>query len=127
MNNTKTGILNQTPEEREVNRLKGVQARIEKVAWAKENLRDDYLDKPLWSELASKVGMRLPPFYAPATEDKYVRRFIKKVGKTPQDYTKLLGFSYTEVGSLNPTMPAYAAVGLFLECADEEGWVCKTK
>lgn len=116
-------MLNQTPEEREINRLKGLQARAEKSAWAKENLRDDYLDKPLWKELATKAGVRLPPFYAPATETKYIKRVMRKLGKTPKEYSDLLGFNYLDVGVLNQHMPAYAAVGLFLECAEEEKWL----
>ena len=123
MNDTNKRLLSQTPEERENNRLKGVQAKADKISWAKENLRDDYLDKPLWKELASKAGIRLPPYYAPATEIKYIKRFIKCVGKTPQDYNELLGFDYREIGELNPDMPAYAAVGLFLECAEECKWL----
>lgn len=112
-----------TKEEIEVNRIKGAKAKEEKIAWAKENLRDNYLDKPLWVDLASKVGVRLPPFYAPATETKYIKRFMRKVGKTPKEYSDLLGFNYLDVGTLNQDMPAYAAVGLFLECAEEEKWL----
>lgn len=112
-----------TQEQRNEHRKLAEENKAIKVEWANNNLRNNYLDRPLWAKLASKIGMQLPVWYHPATDNKYIRRFIKKTGKTPQDYNELIGFDYRDIGELNPDMPAYAAVGLFLECADEEKWI----
>jgi hypothetical protein len=44
---------------------------------------------------------------------------MRKVGVEYKTYNESLGFQYKEIGELNPNMPAYASVGLFLEWWDE--------
>jgi len=61
----------------------------------------------------------MPRWYEPATELKHIRKAMRKVGVEYKVYNDSLGFQYKEIGELNPDMPAYASVGLFLEWADE--------
>lgn len=109
-------------EERLLLLEQGRQAREAKIAWAKENLRDDYKDKPLWRELAFKHGVRLPRSYIPATETKYLKRLFRTKGL---DISKWLEEStgcktIKQLNDLNPDAPAYAVVGWALEWIENE-------
>lgn len=119
MNTTTKNHLVMTKEQRDEYRAKAAETVRLKQEWAKANLRDDYADKPHWSSLASKYKITMPRWYEPATELKHIRKAMRKVGVEYKTYNESLGFQYKEVGELNPDMPAYASVGLFLEWVDE--------
>ena len=42
------------------------------------HLKNDFSDLPHWKELASKYGVRLPSYFQPASETKYLRRYLRK-------------------------------------------------
>ena len=114
------GMRQRTPEEMEEIRLKGVEARRKKAEWAKEHLRNDFADHPLWRELAKKYDVKLPLYYEPNTETKYLHRVFKKTGTCYKEYLEACGAtSLKQLASMNPTYPAYAEVGLLLEWVDE--------
>ena len=84
------------------------------------HLKNDFSDLPHWKELASKYGVRLPSYYQPASETKYLRRLFKKVDMDIKDYLEACGVStLKQLVKLNPDYPAYAEMGLALEYIDE--------
>lgn len=84
------------------------------------HLKNDFSDLPHWKELASKYGVRLPSYYQPSTETKYLRRLFKKVEMDIQEYLEACGVStLKQLVKLNPNYPAYAELGLALEYIDE--------
>lgn len=111
-----------SPEQLEEMRQQAVEARQAKIEWAKDNLRDDYLDFPLWRELASKHGVRLPQRHIPATEVKYIKRVFKAKGMDINQWLKdgTGCSSIPEVARKNPDAPAYAMVGWALEWIEEK-------
>lgn len=95
-------------------------AKVEKMEFAKANLKLDYLDEPTWRELSKKYSFRLPSWYQPASSTKYIKRLFKKVGIDIQDYLEACGVkSLKELNTLNPTEPAFASVGFALEYIEE--------
>ena len=84
------------------------------------HLKSDFSDLPHWKELASKYGVRLPSYYIPSKETKYLRRLFKKVEMDIQEYLEYCGVStLKQLVKLNPNYPAYAELGLALEYIDE--------
>ena len=87
---------------------------------ANAHLKNDFSDLPHWKELASKYGVRLPSYYIPCKETKYLRRLFKKVEMDIQEYLEYCGVStLKQLVKLNPNYPAYAELGLALEYIDE--------
>lgn len=115
-------LTNISQEEREKMLQQAREARAAKVQWAKENLRDDYLDKPLWRELSSKHGVRMPQKHIPASELKYIKRLFKaKELDIKQWLTESTGcITLLELSRKNPDAPAYAMCGWALEWIDEQ-------
>lgn len=96
------------------------QAKAEKMEWAKNNLKLDYMDEPTWRELSKKYSFRLPSWYQPAKQTRYVKRLFKHVGMDIQDYLEACGVkSLRELNALNPNEPAFASVGFALEWIEE--------
>ena len=84
------------------------------------HLKNDFNDLPHWKELASKYGVRLPSYFQPNTETKYLRRLFKKVEMDIQEYLEACGVStLKQLVKLNPNYPAAAEYGLALEYIDE--------
>lgn len=84
--------------------------------WAKENLKTEYMDENYWRDTASKVGLRLPGWWIPSSEVKYIRRACKKLNIDINDFTDSTGFSnLNQLVANNPTFTALAMVGLVLE------------
>lgn len=84
------------------------------------HLRNNFSDLPHWKELASKYGVRLPSYYIPCKETKYLRRLFKKVEMDIQEYLEACGVStLKQLVKLNPNYPAAAEYGLALEYIDE--------
>lgn len=114
---TKTNHLtNFTPEQREEMRQKAHVARLEKMAEA-EKYKQDYSDMPYWKELASKYGVRMPPYYAHCSETKYLKRAMKKIDANhSKEYPEAMGCkTLNELIQCNPTYTAQATIGLYLE------------
>lgn len=112
-------LRNMTPEERKANLAKAKEARAAKIE-AGKYLMQDFEEYPLWKDLASKAGLRLPSYYIPATEVKYIKKALKKLGIEPKEWLEVEGFTkLNQFGKVNPTWPCYAHVGLLLEYWDE--------
>lgn len=94
----------------------------EAIAKKKEDgklLKQDFLDLPVWKELASKYSFRLPAYYQPNTESKYIKRLFKHVGADLSAYLEDCGVkSVKSLVKLNENWPAYAEVGIALEYID---------
>lgn len=98
--------------QREEVRLK----RLADQEWAREHLKTEYMDENYWRDTASKYGLRLPGWWIPSSEVKYIRRACKKAGVEVSDFIDSTGFSnLNQLAANNPTFTALAMVGLVLE------------
>lgn len=109
-----------TDEERQLHREKTKETLSAKIEAAK-NLQNDFMDKPYWNMLASKYGIRLPRYYIPGSEYKYVKRTCSKIGFELSEYIETTGCrTLKELVQINPTLPSYAIIGGVLEWWDEK-------
>ncbi len=107
-----------TGQQREEVRLK----RVADQEYAKENLITDFKDEPFWRENASKVGLRLPGWWIPSNETKYIRRACKKLGVDVNSFVESTGFSnLNQFVKANSQWSAVGMVGLCIEFAIETG------
>ena len=89
---------------------------------ANAHLKQDFLDLPTWQALSSKYGVRLPRYYIPNTETKYLKRIFKTVVIDIQEYLDDCGVKTVKsLVKLNSDWPCYAEVGVALEWIDERG------
>lgn len=105
-----------TDEQREQSK----ETRQAKKLLAEQTLKLDYADENHWTTLASKYSVRLPVYYQPSSEIKYVRRVAKNLNIDINDFLASTG--YTNVKSLaaaNPTWSARAICGILLEFYDD--------
>lgn len=117
---SKHNLPSMTQAEREEMLIKAAEVKAAKKAWAEDNLKQDWADKSHWQELASKYSVRLPVWYIPATETKYLKRLFRQLEMEINEYVDAMGCSnIKELVSGNTTMPAWVAVGLALEWIDE--------
>lgn len=99
-------------EQREEVRLK----RIADQDFAKEHLNTCYADEQFWREKASEFSIRLPMWWKPASDTKYVRRACKKLNIEVSDFVESTGFSnLNQFVQNNPRWTALAMVGLVIE------------
>jgi hypothetical protein len=99
---------------------KALEAKKAKMAYAQENLQLEYGDEGHWRELAKKYNLRLPVYYHPNTDTKYLKRAMKRLNVEPRDYLEACGVkSLKQLSSLNPTWTAFAEVGLLLEYIED--------
>jgi hypothetical protein len=99
-------------EQREEVRLK----RIADQEYARENLNISYADEQFWRDKASTFGLRLPLWWIPASETKYVRRACKRLNIEVSDFVESTGFSnLNQFVQNNARWTALAMVGLVLE------------
>lgn len=95
------------------------EARLKRVAdqeWAKLNLNTSYADEQFWREQSSLFGIRLPMWWKPASDTKYVRRACKKLGIEVAQFVESTGFSnLNQFVRNNPRWSALAVVGLCIE------------
>lgn len=95
--------------------------RIADQEYAKEHLKTEYMDENYWRETASKYGLRLPGWWIPSSEVKYIRRACKKLGVGINDFTESMGFSnLNQLAANNPSWNAVAMVGLVLEFKESQ-------
>lgn len=108
-------IKNVSAEERAANLEAGRIARQAKIEAAKD-LKTEYADENHWRELAKKYGTRMPVWYLPASESKYLKRVCKTLNVDIDSYIVTTGCrTVKEWCSLNPKWTIMAYVGLFLE------------
>jgi hypothetical protein len=99
-------------EQREEVRLK----RIADQEWAQANYKTEYADEQFWRDSASTFGLRLPHWWLPSSETKYVRRACKKLGLEVDEFVDSTGFSnLNQFVQNNPRLTALCMVGLVIE------------
>lgn len=88
---------------------------------AEKNLKLEYADADHWSSLASKFGVRLPIYYHPSSETKYIKRMASKIGIDLQDFLNSTGFStLKQLVEANKTFNCAAMCGILIEYADNQ-------
>ena len=103
-------------EQREAVRLK----RIADQEYARENLNISYADEQFWRDKASTFGLRLPLWWIPSSETKYIRRACKKLNIDINDFITSTGFSnLNQLVKANSKWTALGMVGLCIEFALE--------
>lgn len=104
----------------EEQRAQAKETRQAKKILAEQTLKLEYADENHWASLASKYSVRLPVYYQPSSEIKYVRRIAKKLNIDINEFLSSTG--YSNVKSLvlaNPTWTARAICGVLLEFYDD--------
>lgn len=110
-----THLVLMSEEQREAIKLK----RIADQEWAKNNLKVAYMDENYWRDTASKYGLRLPGWWIPSSELKYIRRACKKLGIEVSDFLNSTGFSnLNQLAENNSSLTALCMVGLCIEYAE---------
>lgn len=99
------------------------QAKINRLAdqeYARKNLKIEYADRNTWSDLASKYGCKLPLWFKPITDLKYMRRVAKKANYDINLFLEATGCSnLKEFAQMNSKWTAVAGVGILLEEIDD--------
>ena len=110
-----------TPRDMSQYKEQAAASRLAKKQWAEENLKLDYADSPLWRELASKYGTRLPSYVHPNTASKYLKRVLNHLGVSAKEYLEVCGVTtFKQLAELNPGYTAMAECGYILEWYDEK-------
>lgn len=105
-----------TPEQRE----QAKQQRLVDQQYARENLNTSYADEQFWRDKASTFGLRMPLWWIPSSETKYVRRACKKLNVDVNDFVTSTGFSnLNQLVKANSKWTALGMVGLCIEFALE--------
>lgn len=106
-----------TAEDMQLIRIKAKETKDAKRLYAQENLNTDYGDdEAVWRALAKEVGFRLPVWYHPASNTKYVKKLLKHLGIHVKEWLEVEGFSKLgDFAIANPTWTALAHCGLVLE------------
>lgn len=103
-------------EQREEVRLK----RIDDQEYAKEHLNTSYADEQFWRDKAPTFGLRLPLWWIPSSETKYIRRACKKLNVDLNNFISSTGFSnLNQLVKANSRWTALGMVGLCIEFALE--------
>ena len=90
--------------------------RIIDQDYAREHLNISYADEQFWRDKASTFGLRLPLWWIPSSETKYVRRACKKLDIEVADFVESTGFSnLNQFVQNNPRWTALSMVGLVIE------------
>lgn len=101
-----------TDQQREEVRLK----RLTDQEYAVNHLYIHSQDEQYHRELGAKYGVRMPSWWIPASEIKYVRRACKKLGVEVSDFADSTGFkNIKEFVQNNPKWTAFSVVALVLE------------
>jgi len=90
--------------------------RIADQEYAKEHLYTDSKDEQYHRELGAQYGIRMPSWWIPCSELKYVRRACKKLGIEVSEFVGSTGFkNIKEFTQNNAKWTAFSVVGLLLE------------
>lgn len=112
-------LTNLTQEERLALREKAVASRASKKK-AGECLKQDWVDLPVWKQLASEAGIRLPQSHIPSSEIKHLKKALKKLNVDPKEWCDVQGYKTLKGFSKdNPEANAVLEVGLLLEYCSE--------
>lgn len=104
----------------EEQRAQAKETRQAKKLLAEQTLKLEYADENHWASLASKYSVRLPVYYQPSSEIKYVRRIAKKLNIDINEFLSSTGYSNVKsLASANPTWTARAICGTLLEFYDD--------
>lgn len=96
------------------------QSRLDAQEYARVNLKYQSADQQHWSVLASKYSCKLPGWWYPITDIKYMRRVAKKANYDINLFLEASGFSnLKEFANTNNTLTAVAGVGILLEEIDD--------
>lgn len=130
-----TGIISRqhyittlTQEERAAAREKAREnCRARRAEWRAnaDNLKTDFSDKGYWHRAARHYGVTMPGHHVPGTYIPPIRRAMKKMGLLkPGDrfvvaFRETIDEDYQTFIANNPDWPAFAIIGLLLECALE--------
>ena len=110
-----------TPRDMSQYKEQAAASRLAKKQYAEENLKLDYVDSPLWRELASKYNTRLPSYVHSNTASKYLKRMLNHLGVDSKEYLEACGVTtFKQLAELNPEYTAMAECGYLLEWYDEK-------
>ncbi len=105
-----------TDEQRE----QAKQQRLADQEYARNNLKINYADQPHWVSLASKYNSKLPLWWKPASDVKYLRRIAKKANFDLNTFVESTGCStIKEWVNLNSNYTALGVAGSLLEFIEE--------
>lgn len=105
-----------TEEQRE----QAKQQRLADQEYARNNLKINYADQAHWTGLAAKYNSKLPSWWRPASDLKYLRRIAKKANFDLNVFVDSTGCSnIKEWVGLNPNYTAVGVAGPLLEFIDE--------
>lgn len=94
--------------------------RLTDQQFARNNLKINYVDQTHWTALASKYNSKLPLWWKPASDVKYLRRIAKKANFDLNLFVDSTGCStIKEWVNLNSNYTALGVVGPLLEFIDE--------
>ena len=106
-----------TDEQRE----QAKQQRLVDQEYARNNLKTSYIDQPHWVTLASKYNCKLPMWWKPSSDVKYIRRVAKKANFDLNVFVESTGCSnIKEYADLNSNWSVLGLVGTLLEFIDEQ-------
>ena len=78
-------------------------------------LKQKWLDSPMWDRLYEATGLRKPAYWMPCTR-KYMDRYLDRAGISHAQYRKITKFkTYEKYAEKNPTVPLWAFIGMMLE------------
>lgn len=101
-----------TAEQREESKQK----RLKDQQFARENLYISSKDEQFHRDLAAKLGVRMPSWWIPGSEVKYIRRACKKLNVEVSEFIESTGFkNIKELSESNPKWTAFGLVSLVLE------------
>jgi hypothetical protein len=97
------------------------QQRLVDQEFARNNLKVIYTDQPHWVTLASKYNCKLPMWWKPSSDVKYLRRVAKKANFDLNVFVESTGCSnIKEYAELNSNWSVLGLVGTLLEFIDEQ-------
>lgn len=109
-------LVPMTDEQREESKQK----RLKDQQFARENLYISSKDEQFHRDLAAKFGVRMPSWWIPGSEVKYIRRACKKLNVEVSDFVESTGFkNVKELAEFNPKWSAFGLVSLVLEWYSE--------
>lgn len=96
------------------------QQRLVDQEYARNNLKINYIDQSHWVSLASKYNSKLPLWWKPSSDIKYLRRIAKKANFNLNVFVESTGCSnIKEWVGLNSNYTALGVAGPLLEFIDE--------
>jgi len=92
------------------------QSRLDAQEYARTHLKYQFVDHPHWTTLASKYNCKLPGWWYPSTEIKYLRRIAKKANFDLNLFVQSTGCSsIKEYADINSNWCVLGLCGVLLE------------